>query len=403
MSTSRRPGKEPAAPASRKRERGVHSIPPAPALPRGQTRRYGIKAVHPSGKNWYKRHAESRYLSDMPIDDERLGREYPAILRQLEERNMQFLFAAPKPCNLHMVREFYANYQTDKRTHYITVRGVEVPLSPMAINEILGTPEGDSTELTELNIQPPYQDIRHTLCGVHSTAKWVRHGMRGYHSTFPYAHLNKEARIWTKIVMHSLIPGLHFTEVTRDRVCLVYAFMKGIEINVGAVIKSTIRKSRVHRGRGYAFGGLITELCIRAGVPQEQCDYMPPLPSTLYDVTNIKAPDYTHGPVLTTQERAKRDDMITARMFGLEMLRHRTGGRPSTDEELREVERRYPLNEHAMAVLGLGPDFYEPTYDDVPTDEDKRRTGSDVESDLEATYFDPLSVEDPNAAGDMDE
>lgn len=75
--------------------------------------------------------------------------------------------------------------------------------------------------------------------------------------------------------------------------------------------------------------------------------------------------------VFTTAERYQLDELITTCMFGLEMLCHTTGGRPSIAKELDEVERRYPLNEHAMAVLGFRLLFFEPYDDDVPTDEDR--------------------------------
>lgn len=60
-----------------------------------------------------------------------------------------------------------------------------------------------------------------------------------------------------------------------------------------------------------------------------------------------------------------------AHIYWLETLRHRNGCRVSMQEQLDEVERRYLLNEHAKVVLGLGPEFYESTHVDVPTDEDK--------------------------------
>uniref|UniRef100_M1DMD4 Uncharacterized protein n=1 Tax=Solanum tuberosum TaxID=4113 RepID=M1DMD4_SOLTU len=53
-------------------------------------------------------------------------------------------------------------------------------------------------------------------------------------------------------------------------------------------------------------------------------------------------------------------------------------------EQLDEIATRYPLNEHADALLGLGPAFLEPVWDDIPTDEDKRRTMSNSESDSDA-------------------
>lgn len=67
-----------------------------------------------------------------------------------------------------------------------------------------------------------------------------------------------------------------------------------------------------------------------------------------------------------------------ARMYGLEILRHQNGCLASTDVQLGDVERRYPLNAHAKALLGIGLEFHEPVDDDIPTDEDRQRTGSDV-------------------------
>ncbi|KAG5611464.1 hypothetical protein H5410_022745 [Solanum commersonii] len=138
--------------------------------------------------------------------------------------------------------------------------------------------------------------------------------------------------------MYCFIPGLHYTEVTRDRICLVYALMKDVPISIGAVLKSAMRKARVHRGRRYHKDKGAGEYA------------------------------WTH---LTTAERNRRDDLITERMFGLEMLRHKNGCHASTEEQLDEIAYRYPLNEHAESLLGLEPAFLEPIWDDVRTDEDK--------------------------------
>ena len=60
----------------------------------------------------------------------------------------------------------------------------------------------------------------------------------------------QEGSIWLKMVMNCLIPGLHCTDITRDRVCLVYALMTNSKLNIGAIIKSTMQKFRVHKGHG---------------------------------------------------------------------------------------------------------------------------------------------------------
>ncbi|KAG5605643.1 hypothetical protein H5410_027135 [Solanum commersonii] len=100
-----------------------------------------------------------------------------------------------------MVREFYANWAPEARSHYVAVRGRNVPIT----------------------------------------------------ST-----------------------GLHYTDIIRDRVCLVYALMTGMELNIGAIMNSSMWKARVHKGHNYAFGGLITKLCHATDVPEENVDYMAP-------------------------------------------------------------------------------------------------------------------------------
>ncbi|KAH0710902.1 hypothetical protein KY284_012329 [Solanum tuberosum] len=304
MSSTQRSGKTVVS-SNPKRVRTGTTIPLAPAVPRGQTQFYGAKAVTSEGKTWYKSHTEAKYFSDVILDDVNLEREFPHIMRRLQELHMDFICQDPSECNVSVVWEFYANWKPDARSHIVIVRGMEVPLTPSSINQILGTADAPSDVLTGINISPPYQKILHALCGAHSTTKWIRHGHRGYHQSYPYAHMNREARIWLKIVMNCLIPTLHFTEVTRDRVCLVYALMKDVPINVGAVLKSAMRKARVHRGRR------------RAGVPEESVDYMVPLFTTPLDVTNTKGPENMHGSTLTTTERNRRDEMIMARTFGL--------------------------------------------------------------------------------------
>lgn len=45
--------------------------------------------------------------------------------------------------------------------------------------------------------------------------------------------------------------------------------------------------------------------------------------------------------------------MITVHMYDLQMMHDKNGYRTSSHEKLDEVSSKYPLNEHAMAMLGL--------------------------------------------------
>lgn len=128
---------------------------------------------------------------------------------------------------------------------------VEVPLTLIVLNQLLRTVDAPSDVLTGINVTPLYQAIRHTLCGTQSTTKWIRQGHGGYYQSYPYAHMNRVARVWLNIVVNWLILGLHFIEVTWDQVCLVYALMKSLPINIVVVLKSIMHKARVHRDRRY--------------------------------------------------------------------------------------------------------------------------------------------------------
>lgn len=100
-----------------------------------------------------------------------------------------------------------------------------------------------------------------------------------------------------------------------------------------------------------------------------------------YVATNIKDPNVSMEPILTTTERCHRDELIMAHMYGLEMLRHRISGHPSTLEDLQEVEVRYPLNAYTKVVLGFRPRFIEPIDDDVSIDPGEAHAEPDLEDD----------------------
>ncbi|KAG5605372.1 hypothetical protein H5410_026864 [Solanum commersonii] len=293
---------------------------------------------------------------------------------------MEFIFAKQGECNLHMVREFYTNWALDARSHFVTMWGVDVSLTPAVINDIVGTSQDtDTLVLIRLNIRPPNKAIQHTLCGPQSMVEWTKHNGKRYHQSLPYTHTLREMRVWLKVVINFLILGLHYTDITQDRVCLVYALMTPTELNIGVVLKSAMRKAQVHKGHIYAFGSLITRMCRVAGVPEENVDYMAPLFPAPMDITRTKGPDTKFGPTLTTAEPHKRDELIMANMYGLEMLHHQNGCLASTDMQLSDVERHYPLNAHAKALLGIGPAFREPIDDCIPIDEERLGTSSDVD------------------------
>lgn len=224
-----------------------------------------------------------------------------------------------------------------------------------------------------------------------------------FHHTYPYAHMNQEVRVWSKIMMNCLNLGLHYINDTRDTVCLKYALMKDTNINIGAAFRLEKKKTQLHQGRRYAFGGLITQFFRAVGVREESLDYMATLIPGSVDVTKTMGSETIHRQTLTTVERNRKNEMIIAHMYELQMLRHRNWCRVSTWNQFEKVEHRYTLNEHNKVVLRLGPNFYEPTDDYIPTDEEKLHTVSNIDTNSEEEVEQPLALEEARGDDDMED
>ncbi|KAH0689755.1 hypothetical protein KY289_017113 [Solanum tuberosum] len=180
--------------------------------------------------------------------------------------------------------------------------------------------------------------------------------------------VNKVARVWLKIVCSVLLHAKHLNEVTRDRVLLVYMLMKGMPINVGAILRQSMMKFRNNMKWRFCYGGLITRFLSSEGIEEEMVDmsvaYHPDLTGKLVDVTRMKALDTSHRPVLSAQERQSRDDSVMEMMFGMAELQLRIGGRPVTDDEMETLADRYLLIDSATFMCKSGPAFLEPLNDD---------------------------------------
>lgn len=147
------------------------------------------------------------------------------MVRRIEELHMNFLFEKPTEYNVHLIKEFYANWDLRDQNSEVKIHG-QVTFSAHDLNSILGTLEVDSLQLRHLNITLPYKNIRQILYGNTSMAMCILHQEFGHHSIFSYAQMNRVARMSLKIMYHCLIPRKHMTRVTRDRVRMIYALMQ---------------------------------------------------------------------------------------------------------------------------------------------------------------------------------
>ncbi|MCE3051964.1 hypothetical protein HAX54_051256 [Datura stramonium] len=136
------------------------------------SRRFGAKAMEPHGLKWFQAQKE------------------------------------PEECNLTLVREFNANWDTSfgERTK-VKIWGPVVHFTTKTFNVFLGTPVVDPSEYFILLEKPPYHDIRHDLYGEHLSVHWAR-DQNGTYSTLPFSYLNNKAKVWVKLV-YAVILGDH--------------------------------------------------------------------------------------------------------------------------------------------------------------------------------------------------
>ncbi|KAH0634866.1 hypothetical protein KY284_037652 [Solanum tuberosum] len=251
------------------------------------------------------------------------------MLPVLQVAELRFKSLA-RDCNLTLVGEFYVNWITETRYNKsVPIHGKTVRFTSKVLNVFLGTPQCDADDYNRLKETPPYRDIRHTLCGVDSTARWDQSKDTGRHATLHYANLNQVARVWLKIVCSVLL--LEYVEVHNNK------WWK------------------------FCYGSLITRFLRAKGIEEESLDMTiaraPYLVCNLVDMSHTKAQDMSHGPALSVPERQARDNSWMARMFGMLELHLQIGIRPVTDEEMESLAERYPLTDNAPYMCRMGPHF----------------------------------------------
>ncbi|KAG5615642.1 hypothetical protein H5410_015466, partial [Solanum commersonii] len=234
-------------------------------------------------------------------------------------------------------------------------------------------------EWFEFQLEPKYMGDEYvhegcpTLCGVESMAWWERSKDTGRHNTLHFANFNQVSRMWLKIMCSVLLPAKHLKDVTRDMVVLVYMLMKGMSINVGAILRQNIMKFRNNMRWRFYYRGLIAHFPRAQGIEEEVMDltsaFHLDLMGKLVDVTRTKALDTFYGPVLSTHERQARDDSVMTRMF---------------DDEMETMAERYPLTESAAFLYRTCPAFLEPLDDDEATADEAMDNDEDNVVDEEA-------------------
>ncbi|MCD9642838.1 hypothetical protein HAX54_029871 [Datura stramonium] len=134
------------------------------------------------------------------------------------------------------------------------------------------------------------------------------------------------------------------THVAQESVCLVYALITGMFINVGAIIKDVLRRESVKKGK------------------------RPRYDPKGIDKTRTKDIVGLHGSTLSIGEHYARFDNMSSHLYDMQMLQLRMNS--VTEEKLQQLNMDYLLSEHTRALCGVGPGFEKPLDDDGSIDEE---------------------------------
>ena len=161
------------------------------------------------------------------------------------------------------------------------------PFWKKAISQLFGLREvGECNEYKQLHKNPLFEEIAKELAG--GQGEWQK--TKTISNAFlNIGNLTEVNKVWFYLVNSVFNPSKHVPIVRQDRTLLLYALVKGFELDVRKIIKESILDYAEDKfSRNIPHPSLITFLCIKGGVKlsdeeEEKCPKSFPL--TLIGIT----------------------------------------------------------------------------------------------------------------------
>lgn len=135
---------------------------------------------------------------------------------------------------MSLALEFLANWP-NRKDGVVKKRGKEVSVLAKDINDLYSLPTF-AAEHQELNLMENNGGLN--MIDVAEMVGFL--GLRFYNNDTLYrCELNPVARVWVFFVSGRMMPSKHFSDVQIDHLKIVYAIVKGYNLNVEAIIKNS--------------------------------------------------------------------------------------------------------------------------------------------------------------------
>ncbi|OIT29394.1 hypothetical protein A4A49_18066 [Nicotiana attenuata] len=172
---------------------------------------FGINSIPSHTRDWYKHCRPKHIHPEGAIQERSVKAKYPAIWKGIKDLGLSYVFKNMGDINLNLVREFYTGFDPQDTEELVPIRGRLIDLLTKAICDFLSAPNIPVEPLEQFIRRPTYRELRHTLCGVDSTAAWVRDKATNRHKRFSKKKMKAEAQVWLKLINARLLPCNHDT------------------------------------------------------------------------------------------------------------------------------------------------------------------------------------------------
>ena len=237
----------------------------------------------------------------------------------IEKRGWSLFCTHKPPGFAAIVRKFYAS-MAEMKEDSMRVRGIWVLMGHERINEVFKIKDPkNGSKYKKLLKEANHEKIVDFL--IDGKGKWCS-TKKNPHESINKGSLTEEAKVWFYFIASVIIPTKHLSIIKEQEAIILYALLKGYKLDVGKIIKTSIRSFNKNVKRGLIpHPATITKLCILVRVQgiwaeEETCPKVSPL--TLTRV--IKGPKGKKRKEMEIVEVAEEHEEEEEEQVGMEQI-----------------------------------------------------------------------------------